>query len=275
VTIIAVATLAYLRQGKSRRVKNFLNILTPAATKVSSRSLIDQLDEFQRFSRANIIPKDRRPAFKKALYEQWRKLYKIPVITPAPKSLPELPEELTNLIGKLISQTEQGHLQWKVQYDNEGVMDSSRFSADVYPQGLKNALKGWSGIHALLGRMARAVVGRSGTKVMAKFSLRKQDPLAPRSRIEIYQTDTGPGMAIYNADGIIIKVIDRETFSIPEDVDAQLRKLHEVTKDYVFKVKQTLEDILTNLGVDPKSPPSEVPKNPPGPESGAQKTPDN
>ena len=226
VTVLAVVVIVALirivvRQGNGGRFRNLLLKVAPATVSASGgRSITEQWNEIERLHQARIVPKNQLRAFKTALFRQLRTLYKVPLSTPRPKTLPALPDEQKNLIQSLITQTEQRVLKWKVQYDNEGAMDVSRFSTDIGPKNQQNE---------------------------TKVSL---------PRIEIYQTETGYGIAIFNRNGIAVQVIDRETFRIPADTAAQIAKLHEAARDSVFGIRESLRDILRTLGIEPKKPPT-------------------
>ena len=206
----AAIRLAILAR-KRGHFRNLLGGISASTRDLRARSLIEQLDEIERFSQADIIPRNRLRAFKNALFEQLIKLYKIPPKSLRADVLPRLPGTLRNLINTLIIQTEKGALHWTAKLDKEEEPTGPRFNLQLDPTASSDNVN------------------------------------TSHSRIEIQPTDIGPRLTVFNKDDAVIQTIDRNAFRIPAYTEFQINILHEVAKDSALKITETLSDIFDTL----------------------------
>jgi hypothetical protein len=184
------------------------------------RSLAEQLDELERLKNVAAIPKSEVRAFYNAILKQARKRYGIrPVSQP---ELPELSEELKQLINKLITQTEEDSLNWKVVPESEEKASSATPDKSPLEQSDKT---------------------RSPRLSVDVGPIDKTKPSRPH--IEIYPTNPGVGIAIFNRDGALIQTIDRHTFDLT-DMELQIQRLYKIAKEPDGKIRETLKEILDN-----------------------------
>lgn len=233
VVILAIIRIA-ARQGNGGRLRNFLHSIAPATMSMGGRSLAEQLEEIERLEKARLLPKDEVRAFHNVILEQVRKRYNI-----SQPELPALPGELKELINNLLTQTGKGVLKWKAKPESGEKEKASNTTADKSPPRQSDKTRS-----PRLSVTVRPTAERS------------KETKPSRPRIEIYPTDPGIGIAIFNRNGALIQTIDRHTFNIA-DMELQIQTLYKIAKDPNLQAKETLHEILETLkGESNSSPPA-------------------